>query len=979
MGELSLKSRVAAIVEAVKKASLEDLSLGVSRTGRGDILDVLVDEIEDLLRRCCERVGEVAPKVLSELDPAGTTRVGEGLSSEQILEILEKNIPDTIHFKDVRGHFTHVSWSNAKAFGLQDPAEAIGKTDFDFFTEEHAREAAEDEQRILRTGEPLVNKEERETWPNRPDSWVLTTKMPLRDQQGAIVGTFGISRDITQLKRVQESLEKSELRYRTLFSANNDMILVHPFHEDLSPEPLVEVNDVACERLGYSREELLHMSTYDIDAPEGLATIPAAMATLRAEGQAVWEGVHQRKDGRKIPVEITNRLFELDGKPMILATIRDITEQKEAEEALRKREERYRLLFNSSNDVVLVHGIAPDGRPGKITEANDVACELLGYSRDELIRMSPLDLDAPETVERVPEVMARLKTEKHAIWEGVHVGKAGRRIPVEISNHLFDLDGEPTIFAAIRDISGRKKLEQTIESERSLLLTLIDSLPDYVYLKDRDSRFVLSNRAQAELLGVNNPAELIGKSVHDFISKDLADRYRSDDLRVMESGVAVTNVKEPLEIARGGQREVLTTKVPILDEAGAVTGLVGISRDITELSRVEQERVKLQEQLQQSQKMEAIGVLAGGIAHDFNNILQAIIGYCEILELELPRSNQKYVTEITKAAQRAAALTARLLAFSRKQTLRPEVVDTKDLIRSVHMMLERVIGEDIELRTLIDPGTGNFLADPGQMVQVLLNLAVNSRDAMPSGGKLTIETSNRTLDETYVIEHPGAKAGQYIRIAVSDTGVGMDHETLSRVFEPFFTTKEKGKGTGLGLSTVYGIVKQSEGYINCYTELGKGTTFTIYLPQSSAQVAQPLTRSDAPAPKGTETILLVDDDSAVRSIEKHALEEAGDLVIEASGGEEALALVSRGCIEVDILVTDVVMPRMSGKELAQKLTGLCPSVKVIYVSGYPANVISYHGILEAGLNFLQKPFGSIELLAKVRKIIDGESPPGQGK
>jgi signal transduction histidine kinase len=383
------------------------------------------------------------------------------------------------------------------------------------------------------------------------------------------------------------------------------------------------------------------------------------------------------------------------------------------------------------------------------------------------------------------------------------------------------------------------------------------------------------------------------------------------------------------------------------------------------------ERKILEEQFVQVQKMDAIGQLAGGMAHDFNNILQAIAGYCEFLEQKLPEENQEYVAEIAKAAKRASSLTAQLLAFSRRQVLSLQVVNTKDIILSMHNMLERLIGENIELRTFIDPKTSNLLADPGQMGQVLLNLAVNARDAMPSGGKLTIETSNRVLDEAYVHDHPGAKAGQYVRIAVSDTGHGMDREVLSRIFEPFFTTKTQGKGTGLGLSTVYGIVRQSEGYINCYSEVGKGTTFTIYLPMTKEEADKPMVSPSATTPpRGTETILLVDDDSAVRNIARVAMENAGYAVIEASAGEEALSKVLARSISVPLLVTDVVLPRMSGKELAHKLKETHIGVRVLYISGYPSNVISHHGILEAGLDFLQKPFSSTELLAKVRQILD---------
>jgi len=426
--------------------------------------------------------------------------------------------------------------------------------------------------------------------------------------------------------------------------------------------------------------------------------------------------------------------------------------------------------------------------------------------------------------------------------------------------------------------------------------------------------------------------------------------------RAWESGE-----KQEIEVSEGTMTYAVTV-VPF-----AAAGYINLyGRNVTE-------EKSLAEKLNQAQKMEAIGRLAGGIAHDFNNILQVIGGYCEVLRERLPDESplKKEIAEIARAAQRATTLTAQLLAFSRKQVLRPQVVNTRELVRSMEKMLARVIGEDVELQTFIDSATGNLLADPGQIEQVLLNLAVNARDAMPSGGKLTIETANRTFDEVYVREHPGARAGQYVRIAVSDTGVGMNPETLMQIFEPFFTTKEKGKGTGLGLSTVYGIVKQSEGYINCYSELGKGTTFTIYLPLTLEEAERAsVTAPGTTATKGKETILLVEDNEAVRRFTRGVLEDGGYVVIEAEGGEEALSEVSARSLTTALLVTDVVMPRMSGKELARKLEEVCPSVKVLFVSGYTENAILNHGILGAGLDFMQKPFSSRELLLKVREILD---------
>jgi two-component system, cell cycle sensor histidine kinase and response regulator CckA len=916
MKERSFESRVATIIDAVRNASPKDSSLGIAPSGSGDQLDALVAAIEDLLQRSAHSPEHV------------------------LLNALMENIPDKIYFKDTRGRFLGHSRSLSRAF--KNAREAIGKTDFDLFTEEHARAAYEDEQRIISTGEPLINKEERETWPDGSSAWALTTKMPLRGQDGTIVGTFGISRDITSYKQAQDALQKSEQRYRLLFNSTTDMILVHPFHEDLSPETFVEANDVACELLGYSREELLHMSSYDIDAPEGLSKIAEAMARLRAEGQAVWEGVHLRKDGRKIPVEISNRFFELDGKPMILAAIRDITE--------------------------------------------------------------------------------------------------------------------------------RRRLEESLEQERTLLQTLIDNLPDYVSVKDTESRFLVTNRANAEVMGLQDAHEAVGKSDLDFYPAAEAAAYLADEQTIIRTGAALINKEEESFDRSGHRRWTLMTKMPLRNAQGTVIGVVCTGRNITERKQTEEriqdlarfpdedpnpvmrispegsllyangagrsllrswagagedgipsrlmaeflqawaagekrdieawgganvfaitvtpivsrgyinlygrdvtEEKSLAERLLQAQKMEAVGRLAGGIAHDFNNLLTVISGYCSLIQQSVLEGSslRNEIDEIARAAARAATLTAQLLAFSRKQVMAPQVIDPNGLVRAAKNMLARLVGEDIELATVLDPAAGNITADPGQIEQVLMNLVANARDAMPRGGRLTIETSHRTLDLDYVAEHPGVRPGEYVQIAVSDTGQGMDREELSHIFEPFFTTKEPGKGTGLGLSTVYGIVEQSGGHITCHSEPGKGTLFAICLPRT-IEVRRP---AETPVEKsaaagGRETILLVEDEETVRRFTQTLLEGSGYVVLAAAGGGEALAEIQSKKRVVDLLVTDVVMPRMNGKELAQRLTHLSPGTRVLFVSGYTGDVIAHHGMLDPGIDFLQKPFNSREFLLKVREILD---------
>jgi PAS domain S-box-containing protein len=407
--------------------------------------------------------------------------------------------------------------------------------------------------------------------------------------------------------------------------------------------------------------------------------------------------------------------------------------------------------------------------------------------------------------------------------------------------------------------------------------------------------------------------------------------------------------------------------------------LQGVMLDITQRKQAEAALHQSEEQFRQSQKMEAIGRMAGGVAHDFNNLLTAITGYSELLLLgsKLDGRVRGNLEEIRKAAERAAGLTHQLLAFSRRQVLRPVVLDLNLLLTNVHKMLRRLIGEDIELVTVLGTNLGRVKADPGQLEQVVMNLVVNARDAMPHGGKLTLETANVELDEAYARAHVPTRPGFYIMIAITDTGIGMDSETLARIFEPFFTTKEQGKGTGLGLSTVYGIVKQSDGFIWAYSEPGRGTSFKIYLPRVEGEAAIPAEMAESPVelPHGTETVLLVEDEESVRNLIRTILQEYGYTVLEAYHGGEALRMAIRHEGSIHLLLTDVVMPLMSGRQLAEKLAPLRPETKVIYMSGYTDHTIVHHGILEPGTVFLQKPFTPGTLTRKLREILDGPYHP----
>ena len=424
---------------------------------------------------------------------------------------------------------------------------------------------------------------------------------------------------------------------------------------------------------------------------------------------------------------------------------------------------------------------------------------------------------------------------------------------------------------------------------------------------------------------------------------------------------------------RGDWRVFESTSSAVRNANGETEKLVIVNRDITE-------RKQLEQQLYLSQKLEAVGRLSGGVAHDFNNLLGVIIGYSEVMQKRMAPNDRfrEAADEILKAAHRAAALTKQLLAFSRKQVLEPKVLDLNTVVADVEKMLKRLIGEDILLEILVSPDLHAVKADPGQIGQVIMNLAVNARDAMPNGGKLTIETVNTTLDEKDAGRYRYVVPGQYVKLRVSDTGCGMDAETQSHVFEPFFTTKEKGKGTGLGLATVYGVVKQSGGYIWLQSDVGKGTQFEIFLPRVEGEIEKPQ-KASAPAKesRGGQTILVVEDEQALRKLTSSVLQDLGYTVLEAGDAAEALALVKQSKPAVDLLLTDVVMPGKSGRDLADELVPQIPGMKVLFMSGYTDGAIAAHRVLEPGLSLLRKPFSSEELTQTVARILAGEAEHGE--
>src|SRR5213594_3457117 len=604
------------------------------------------------------------------------------------------------------------------------------------------------------------------------------------------------------------------------------------------------------------------------------------------------------------------------------------TEQARAEEARRQGEERFRALIEHGADAVAL--VAPDG-----------TLLFASHSIERLLGFAPAGLELR--------------------WR--HKDGSWRHIDAVAVDRL----AEPAVGAIVvnvRDVSERRRAEAALRESEERYRTLVEGVRDIIFALSPEGTIASLNPAFETIAGwrreewVGRPFERLVHPEDLPLALELLGRVVRGELRPASQFRVRT--------AKGDYRVGEFSATPQLHEARLV-GILGIGRDVTE-------RVQLEQQLRQAQKMEAVGRLAGGIAHDFNNILTAITGYADLLLEDLGATDPRRqdADEIHKAADRAAGLTRQLLAFSRQQVLQPTVLEVNKLVSDLEKMLRRLLGEDVELSTRLAPTTGRVKADPGQLEQVIMNLAVNARDAMPNGGKLTLETANVDLDEAYAADHYPARAGPFVMLAVSDTGIGMSEETQAHMFEPFFTTKEKGKGTGLGLATVYGIIKQSGGFIWVYSEVGHGTTFKLYLPRVEELAERGAGPATPPArlSRGSETVLVVEDEAPVRSVARQVLERHGYTVLEAPTAETALDLATRYSGIIHLLLTDVIMPGLNGRELAVRLTSMRPDARVIFMSGYTDEAVKRHGVLETGSTYLQKPFTPDAVARTVREVLD---------
>ncbi len=750
--------------------------------------------------------------------------------------------------------------------------------------------------------------------------------------------------DVTERNEAQQALAASEARHQAVLNALPDVLFMLDnngnFIDYHAPDEML---------LFAPPQDFMGKPIYDL-LPEWLVREGEYWCRRAVETKEpqIWEYHYGEYDWEARAV-----LYHEDS---VLVMIREVTTRKEAERKLLDSENRYRTLID----------LLPDGfymaKEVEILFANPTLARMLGYnSPEEIIGKSLYDILHPDFHTLVKKRKQELDSGMSPIAQREHyLHHDGSTVPVDAVGVRIDLNGEKVGLVVLRDMTEQIEAQERFRQGQNLFLTFMDTFPALVWIKDEEGRYVYGNQRWQNRL---EAPEWLGKTARDIYVPYIAEETIASDQITLQQDEPTHNI---LRDETHPEIKIWDVQKFRLKGRGEGYSLGGFAIDITE-------RIHLEEQLRQALKLESIGRLAGGVAHDFNNLLTVIIGYADMIADSLVPTDTYYtgIQQILQAANRAAGLTHQLLAFARKQMIEPKEIDPHALIQHLVPLLERLIGEHIPISIKLAPHVGSITVDPGQLEQVLINLSVNARDAMPNGGRMVIETQKEYLGEEVTRHITDLQPDNYVRISLTDTGTGIPPEVLENIFEPFFTTKDIGKGTGLGLATCHGIIKQAGGHISVYSEVGQGTTFHIYLRQTSERVDAGASEPKASQlPMGKGHILLVEDEDMIRTMAKAVLERQGYLVHAYENGLEALMGIESLQEPIDLVVTDVVMPQMNGRELAERLLALHgDTLKILYVSGYTESEIVHHGVLEEGLEFLPKPFTPAALIQRVRTLM----------